>query len=94
MQIASEIARALDQLPDLREYDRFQEIAFHLAHTKWSGLRLTHKVHDRSADALDTQGSLAMACGWNGDLSKLNDDCRGLKANRPREMDPEFRTVT
>ena len=84
MLIASEITNALDQLPDLREYDRFQEIAFHLARSKWTGLRLTHKVHDRSADALDTEGCLALACGWNGGLSKLNDDCRGLRANRPR----------
>jgi len=92
MLIVSEIANALDHIPDLREYDRFQEMAFHLARSKWPGLRLTHKVHDRSADALDTENCLALACGWNGDLSKLKDDCHGLKINRPNIKKVVFAT--
>src|SRR5579862_5826041 len=92
MLISSEIIRALEQLPDLREYDRFQEMAFHVARTTWTGLRLTRKVHDRSADAIDNIGNLALACGWQGGLSKLRDDCRGLKANRKNVKKVVFAT--
>jgi hypothetical protein len=79
----NQILNALSALSDLREYDRFQELAFHLARTKWPGLRLTRKNNDLGADALDKNSGLALACGWNGGLSKLKDDCETIQKERP-----------
>jgi hypothetical protein len=83
MSIRQHILNALKGLADLREFDRFQEMAFHLAKVKWPGLRLTRKNHDRGADAIDKSEGLVLACGWNGDLSKLLSDCKTILAERP-----------
>ena len=78
------ITRALDSLADFREYDRFQELAFQLAKLKWPGLHLTRKFNDRGADAVDNEASIVLACGWNGDLTKLKEDCTAIKKERPK----------
>lgn len=78
-----QITRAFESIPNLREYDRFQEMAFLLARPKWPGLRLTRKTGDRGADAVDDDSRLALACGWNGDLQKVRDDCKRLSQERP-----------
>ena len=81
--LRTQITTALDSLESLREYDRFQEMSFYLAQAKWPGLRLTRKLRDRGADAIDEQNGLVLACGWNGDLEKLRADCRRLTKARP-----------
>jgi len=81
--IRDQITRALDSIPNLREYDRFQEMAFLLARAKWPGLRLTRKTRDRGADAIDDESAMALACGWNGDVQKLRQDCERLSDERP-----------
>jgi hypothetical protein len=77
------ILNALIGLGDLREFDRFQELAFHLAKVKWPGIRLTRKNHDLAADAIEHDGRLVLMSGWNGDLSKFKGDCKTLIAQRP-----------
>jgi len=86
------IANAFDALAHNREYDNFQEVAFHLARNQYPKLRLTRKLHDRGADAIDEINNTVLAVGWNGGWGKLKDDYKSIKEKRPEYKKVVFAT--
>lgn len=90
--LRTKIEEALNKLVLHRRAADFQRIAFHVASLSWPELRATTLNSDLGADALipfqDGKTKLVLACGINGDLAKLKEDCERLQetGRKPEEV--------
>jgi hypothetical protein len=85
--LRTKIEEALKKLETHRRPSDFQRVAFHVASLSWPGLHATTLIKDMGADALlpfrQGETQLVLACGINGDLTKLKEDCARLREARP-----------
>lgn len=95
--LRTQIENAIDKLVVHRRPSDFQRLAFHVASFKWPALCATTLVSDLGADALipfrDGETKFVLACGIDGDLTKLKEDCRRLRDTHPETRDIVFATT-
>lgn len=95
--LRTRIEEALDKVVAHRRAADFQHIAFHVASLSWPELRATTLSSDLGADALvpfqDGKAKMILACGVNGDLTKLKDDCARLCEARTKPDEVVFATT-
>jgi hypothetical protein len=95
--LRTKIEEALKKIELHRRPADFQRLAFHLASLSWSDLRATTLGSDLGADALipfrDGKTKLVLACGINGDLTKLKEDCKRLQDTHRKPEEIVFATT-